>query len=146
MVFFLVVFILLNACQFFPKEPEPIDFTTIDEYPLFETCDSTANMEVRKMCFEQTIVNHIQQDLDTCHFNSENYLRNTGLILHIDVKFDGSCYIYDIEKINKIEESLPDLQTQLMLSVDNLPKLKAAKKRGQYVTSRFMIPLYIEKE
>lgn len=141
-----IVLLTTVSCQFFQKEPEPIDFTTVDVYPVFENCDSTATHEAIKSCFETTLTQRMQEAIDTFDFNTEQYLQNAGLIIHLEIKNDGTCYIYEIEKINKVEESLPELQTQLMFSVNQLPKVRPAKKRGQFVTSRYMIPLYIEKE
>jgi hypothetical protein len=142
---FLALF-LMTSCDFFKKESKPIDFTTLDQYPLFDNCDSLAVEEVRKACFEETIVQFIQKDLDTCQFISQSYLRNTGLIIHINVNKEGKCSVQEIEKINSVEEALPELQMQIISTIENLPYITPAKKQGQNVSSRFMIPLYIEKE
>ncbi len=135
---------LATSCDLFQKDPEPIDFATVDEYPFFDSCDSLAAPELKKMCFEQTLIEYIQQDLDTCQFMNQTYLRSAGLIIHVDIHKDGHCSVNEIENMNSVEEALPQLQTQIISTVDNLPKVKPAVKKGQLVTSRFMIPLYIE--
>ena len=68
-----LVFLLLlvSSCDFFYKEQKPIDFTKLDRYPVFYGCDSTASPEILKMCFEQSVAEYIQKDLDTC-----SYMRN----------------------------------------------------------------------
>lgn len=138
-------FIFLTSCNFFKKEPKPLDFTSLDVYPIFEGCDSTATTEKIKQCFEQSFVNFIQRDLDTCHFINQTRLKDTGIIIHFDVLRDGTCKVVEIEKINNIETALPELQSQIIQSVSNLPPFTPAKKIGQKVNARFMIPMYIER-
>lgn len=145
LVLFFLSLILTTSCNLFKEEPKPIDFTTLDKYPFFDNCDSLATEDVMKKCFEETITYNIQKDLDTCRFITQAYLRNTGLIIHLDVHKDGHFSVYEIEKINSVEEALPELQSQIKSTIENLPLVKPAMKYGQNVSSRFMIPLYIEK-
>lgn len=142
---FLTLF-LATSCDFFQKDPKPIDFKTLDQYPVFSNCDSLTTEDERRVCFEETIVQFIQRDLDTCQFISQSYLRNTGLIIHINVNKKGKCSLEEIEKLSSVEEALPELQMQINSTIENLPIITPAKKQGQNVTSKFMIPLYIEKE
>lgn len=145
LVFTFILTVLISSCSYFVKESKPLDFTSLDVYPIFEGCDSTATPEVIKQCFEQSFVNFIQRDLDTCQFINQAKLRDTGVIIHFDVLRDGTCQVVEIEKLKNVEDALPELQTQIIKSVSNLPTFAPAKKIGQKVNARFMIPMYIER-
>ena len=121
----ILLLIVTTSCNLFQKEAKPIDFTTLDRYPVFATCDTTATDEEIKQCFEQTIVSRIQEDLDTCHYMNQAYLRNTGLIIHINVDRTGSCSVAEIEKLSGVEEALPDLEYQIVKTVENLHLMSA---------------------
>jgi len=135
----------ISSCNLFKDEIKPIDFTTLDRYPVFQGCDSTAVADSIKVCFEKSVAASIQKDLDTCKFMNQTFLKDTGVIIHFDVLRDGSCQVVEIEKLNEIEIALPELKNQIILSVAKIPTLVPGKKIGQNVNARFMIPLYIEK-
>jgi len=141
----LLLLFFTASCDLFQKKQQPIDFASLDDYPFFSTCDSLAKENIKKACFEETIYQYIQKDLDTCMFMSQSHLKNTGLIIHFDVHKDGHFSIFEIEKINNVAEAVPELENQIIKTFENLPKITPGKKQGQIVTSRFMIPLYIEK-
>ena len=144
LVFILAVLFATTSCNYFRKE-QPIDFTKLDRYPVFYGCDSTANPIVIKLCFEQSVASYLQKDLDTCHYMNLSALKDTGLIVHIEVSNEGVCSLIEIEKINSVEEALPGLESQILESIKNFPGITPAKKMGVPVTSRFMVPLYIQK-
>ncbi|GEM_PF-2242932 len=144
-LFFIAVSLTVSSCNLFNKEIKPIDFASLDRYPVFQGCDSTAVADSIKICFEKSIVAFIQKDLDTCKLMNQAFLKDTGVIIHLDVLRDGSCQVAEIEKINEVEAALPELRNQITLSVANIPTMTPGKKIGQSVNARFMIPLYIEK-
>ena len=139
--------VLLTSCRFFDslfevKGPR-IDFTNVDEYPFFPTCDSLATIAYNKDCFEKTVVKYLQKDLSSYQITVPKSLKE-AVIIHIEVNKNGETSLYELEASDKVKEYIPDLEHIISESLGNFPILKPAKKHGNYVTSRYMIPLYIE--
>lgn len=119
-------------------------FTLIDNYPVFDVCSTLTDEEQIKACFETTIIEHIQRDLDTLNIPEGIQVNNVAVFIYVDVLKDGSCTVHEIQDIEKVEGDLPSLSALIRESVYNLPNVTPAKKKNNFVSSRFLIPLTIE--
>ena len=138
---------LLSSCNFiddfFKVKGPHIDFTTVDEYPFFPSCDSLATVAFNKDCFEKTVVKYLSADLANYHITVPKAFKE-AVIVHIEVNKQGKTSLYELEASDKVKELIPDLENIISESLGNFPLVKPAKKHGNYVRSRYMIPLYIE--
>jgi len=145
-VFSLIVCLSFVSCDYlesyFNKNPNRIDFTRVDEYPLFPSCDSLATPEFKEKCFEETLVEFLQKDLEKHNFIVTEKTSD-AIIIHIEIDNEGKAHLQYIEKATNNKEILPELENIILESIANIPILSPAKKRGNYVNSTFMIPLYI---
>jgi len=142
----LVSLVLFTSCDYvsdiFNTNPDRIDFTSIDEYPQFPSCDSLATLAFRQKCFEETAAKFIQNDLGVHEFSSPNPIAD-AIIVHFDIDKNGHASLYELETSELVKESLPELEDVIRESIANFPLLKPAKKRNFNVGSRYMIPVYI---
>lgn len=150
-VFFL--FMLLASCEYFnvkkvssetilQEELQTFNWNDVDEYPTFSSCDATSSKLEKKACFEQTLIafitNHLQKDTlvvtqdiqDTINLNFR--VTSKGYLILLDTKVDSLTL-----------EEIPNIQTVLKESLDSLPKIYPAIKRGQQVTTEFRLPIII---
>lgn len=144
----LFIFIVLSfaSCDYFDtifnKNPDRIDFTSVDEYPVFPSCDSLATVEFKQKCFENTLAKYLQRDLELHKFSSPLAITD-ALIIHVNIDKNGKASLQNLETSKQIKETLPELEAIIRESINNFPKLIPAKKRGLYVSSKYIIPLYI---
>jgi len=144
----LLVIILLTttSCDyvdsFFVKKPKKIDFTLVDEYPVFPSCDSIATLEYKELCFEKTASMYLETDLLLHEFVTP-LSSSEALLVHIRVDREGVVSFHSIESSVKSKEINPELKEVIIESIGNFPTLIPAKKRGNTVQSLYMIPLYI---
>lgn len=138
--------VLFMSCDFvnsmLTNKQDRIDFTSIDEYPQFPSCDSLATLAFRKKCFEDTAARFIQNDLDVHNFSSPKPIAD-AIIVHFDIDNQGYASLFELETSELVKESLPELEDVIRESIANFPRLKPAKKRNISVASRYMIPVYI---
>ena len=148
-VFSLIVCLSFVSCDYlnsyFHKDPNRIDFTSVDEYPFFPTCDSLATLEFKEKCFEETLVEFLQKDLEKHDFIVTEKTSD-AIIIHIVINKEGKAQFQYFEKATNSKENLPELENIIRESIAQLPTLTPAKKRGNYVNSTFMIPLYFIKD
>lgn len=147
-----IVALLLAVClsivscdyvdSFFQKDSKRIDFTSVDEYPFFSTCDSLASPEIKQDCFEKTLVAILKKDLEEHDFITTETVSD-AMIIHIEIDNNGKVALRLIEKGNKKIETSIEIDSIIQKSIENLPMLTAAKKKGNFVKSTYMIPLYI---
>lgn len=146
LAFSLVVLVSFISCDYLEgimqKDSKRIDFTSVDEYPIFSTCDSLATIEIKEKCFEEKLVALIKDDLEKQDFVTTKSSTDV-IIIHVEIDREGKAILQDLETSLIIKEALPELEKSIRRSIDSIPTLIPAKKRGNYVSSKYMIPLYI---
>lgn len=145
---FIILFLTLASCNYidslFERKPKRIDFTSVDEYPVFPACDSLSTKEYKESCFEQTASMYIETEL-LLHEYSTPVSYSEALIIHLKVDKEGVASFFSIESSVKNENINPEVEEAIKKGISNFPKLIPAKKRGNAVGSIYMIPLYIMK-
>jgi hypothetical protein len=146
-VLFLIFIVAFSSCESFKKEQNPEDFfNSLDAYPVFENCEGIEKKADALQCFEETIVSHIQKDIDTMSIPEGAYVNNEAIFVYLDIKKNGTCALGEIDDLHKVDQDLPHLAHVIEQSILTLPEFTPAQKRGMSVNSRFMIPLTILKE
>lgn len=151
--FVVFIAILLVSCDYFEKkkikakdivsqELETIDWNAVDEYPSFSVCDSVSEKVERKQCFETTILNHVN-----------NYLSKQSIVISEDVEDTisiklsinklGKIAILDIKSKPETIQVIPIIDSLLYGSINTLPKIFPAVKRGQQVNTEFVLPVVV---
>ena len=105
----ILVFILcgFSSCSFFEstekktqklvdKELQEIDWTAVDEYPLFNDCDELVSKEIQRTCFEEKLLLHLSEGLKEFELTSELEI-NDVVFLDFKIENDGAitiCLLY----------------------------------------------------
>lgn len=151
----LIVFsvLLLVSCDYFEnkkvkaedivtQELETMDWNAVDAYPSFSVCDAVSEKQQRKTCFESTILNHVNQYLSQQSIVvSEDVEDTISIKLQIDKL--GKISILDINAKSETRRVIPKIDTLLYGSIKALPKIYPAVKRGQHVTTAFVLPVVV---
>ncbi len=104
---------LLTSCSyidsFFEVKGIRIDFTKVDEYPFFPSCDSLATVSYNKDCFEKTVVKYLQKDLSSYQIKVPKAIKE-AVIIHIEVNKNGETSLYELEASDKVKAYIQDLE------------------------------------
>ncbi|CAH8284924.1 hypothetical protein EV196_101157 [Mariniflexile fucanivorans] len=150
---FIVAF-TLTSCEYFnakkttpeailKEELQTFNWNDVDVYPSFSVCDSIDSKSEKTACFTEILTNHI---LD--------YLQNKSIVVTHDVsdtinlKFQvsetGVLSLLNIETDSLILKEIPNIGDLIYSSLDSLPKVFPAIKRGQQVKTEFELPVVIQ--
>ncbi len=152
----LLVLVLLTSCDLFvskekrtqeliDQEIREIDWNAVDSYPLFENCDETQTKKGQRECFEQEVLTHCSKALKEFEFV---LLEGTDPTVQVDflVDQDGTLSVLNIEKDTAIDTQMPEFDKMIRQSLQNIPPLAPALKRGMPVKSKFRIPIVLKSE
>ena len=127
------------------EEWKPFNWSDVDEYPSFTTCDSLLTISQKKECFISTLSNQIYSDLIS-NTKTVNRIIQDTVILKFTISKDGEI---DFDELI-VDESIIDLRSLIDLSfkssIKKLPKIFPAIKRGQQVNVKFSLPIYVSTE
>ncbi|GGK21677.1 hypothetical protein GCM10007962_14820 [Yeosuana aromativorans] len=145
---------MLVSCEYFnakktsseailKEELQTFNWNDVDEYPSFSICDSSTTKQERKQCFENTLLNYITNSLqkDTIVVTQDI---NDTINLHLQVSSKGLLSLVDIQVDSLTFHEIPNIKELLAQSLDSLPKIFPALKRGQQVKTEFKLPIIIQ--
>ncbi|WP_073205815.1 hypothetical protein [Flavobacterium xinjiangense] len=155
-LYFLLVFVLFNSCQYFDKqvpsekellqkELKNINWKEVDEYPSVVDCEKIENKKQRQQCFFEVLTQLIQEklsvdtlsvlypELDTIEVKVTVFPNAT---MQFEPQFPKDSVAYDKVKIDSI------LQARLV----DFPKVNPAIKRGIPVKTQFILPVILKVE
>ena len=149
-----LLFFCLSSCDYFDKkkvnaedllnqELKSVNWNEVDVYPSFATCDSSDIKEVRKQCFENTLSSYIFKHLSKQNIIVSEEIDDT-LKMKIEISEQGTLRILSIDNSKIIQKQIPNIDTLLIASLDSLPKIYPAIKRGQHVKTQFELPVIIK--
>lgn len=150
----LLLFLVLTSCEYFnvkktsseailKEELQTFNWNDVDEYPSFSVCDSLTAKAEKKSCFQQVLTTHISDFLQNEIIIVTKDISDT-IVLNFRVTETGELKLID-SKINALtKEEIPNIETLLAKSLDSLPKVFPAIKRGQQVTTEFKLPIIIK--
>lgn len=150
----LFCFILFTSCEYFSfKKPthvavpkvDSIDFSKVDDFPVFPECDSIPSQEKQRICFQLEMSKHIYHSLNQLDINAKTEFNDT-IIVKIIVDNLGKTKLSSIQKTENIAENLPKLDSIIKAGLLELPVLQPAIKRGIPVSAEFSIPIIIKTD
>jgi hypothetical protein len=149
---FLLV-LMLYSCEYFnvkkvssetilKEELQTFNWNDVDEYPMFTVCNSTLTKQERKACFEQTLTNFIIGYLQKDAIVVTQDLYDT-IYLNFKITAAGDLILLDTKIDSLTNNEIPYIKQLLTESLDSLPEIFPAIKRGQQVTTEFTLPIII---
>lgn len=155
--FYVILLVLIvSSCDYFnikktsseailKEELQAFDWDNVDAYPSFAQCDSLQLKEAQKVCFENTLYTEISTFLYSKIIVVTQDVNDT-LILKLRVSKEGRISLLDAKMDSLTRIEIPELQKLILNSLDALPKINAAIKRSQPVTTEFEMPLIVKVE
>ena len=132
----------ISVDEILDEEWKTFNWSDVDEYPSFSTCDSLSSLSLKKECFIFTLSNQISVDLIS-NTKTVNRIIQDTVILKFTISKDGEI---DFDELI-VDESIIDLRSLIDLSfnssIKKLPKIFPAIKRGQQVNVKFSLPIYV---
>lgn len=149
-----LVFILVSSCNYFDvkktsseailnEELKTFNWSDVDIYPSFSSCDNEKSEEAKKLCFQNTLRQVIYE-----HIKSDTIVVSENLHDTIRIKFQisekGKLSVVNMTIDSVTIREIPNIKTLLNNSLDSLPKIYPAIKRGQQVKTEFTLPVVIQ--
>ena len=124
------------------EELQTFNWNDVDEYPSFSVCDSSSAKQERKQCFETTLTSHITSHLQKDTIVVTQDIKDTvNLKLQVSDKGVISLLSVNVDSVTSLE--IPNIKALLAESLEALPKIFPALKRGQQVKTEFKLPIII---
>lgn len=148
---FLVIIIFFYSCNKFSfeknKKTKVLDtvgyFSEVHSSPSFKECDSIINKKRKEDCFRKTIHLKIKEGLQKHTFTIKDSISETVFVdLLINTK--GKITLDTIQLSEYTRTQLPNLYNIITFSIENLPVITPANKRGMRVTTKYRLPIKIE--
>ena len=152
----IAILILVTACDWSAKREEKtqelvdremraIDWEDVDQYPLFADCDELASKPEQKKCFMETLLRHFSKTLQESDLVLEEEVEDT---VFVDFRMEdtGAITLLNIKNDEKIRQQLPGFRNQIEKSLNSLPKIDPALKRGIPVSAKFRIPIIMSSQ
>ncbi|MGB1307457.1 MAG: hypothetical protein ACPG6B_01005 [Oceanihabitans sp.] len=152
-VIVLLLFINFTNCKYFnvekttseailEEELKTFNWNDVDVYPSFETCSTQESKEAKKKCFVNTLTSNLYNHLTAKEITVSQDIKDT-IMVHFVISETGKIALIN-SKINLItKQEIPNIETLLLESLDALPKIYPAIKRGQQVKTQFTLPIEI---
>lgn len=145
--------LMLASCQYFDvektsseailkKELKTFNWKEVDSYPSFKTCDTLQSKLDAKQCFQTTLANHISSKLQEQTIIVSQDINDT-ILLSLLISEKGELVINAIEIDSVTTLEIPEIKTIITNSLDTLPTIYPAIKRGQQVKSQFKLPIVL---
>lgn len=152
----LILLFLVTSCNYFKvkkttsetilkEELKAFNWNEVDQYPSFSDCDSLTEKDEKKQCFENILSNNLFQYLQQQQIVVSQEVND---VVEIDVLVSKTgALTFSNFKIDSLTlNEIPELKTYLLQSIDSLPKVFPAIKRGQQVDTQFKLPIEIKVE
>ena len=145
-----LIILIGTSCEFFNLKDKSqlqeidtiIDFSSVDVFPTFDVCKSYIDKEKKTACFRETIHQHISKSLAK---NKIEVKKPVNEVLNVEVLISNKG-IVSVQKIiasDVLKTEIPAIDSLITASLQNLPKLFPATKRGIPVTTQYKIPIQI---
>ncbi|MFY9242899.1 MAG: hypothetical protein WAO74_07725 [Polaribacter sp.] len=147
---FLLMLIFITSCDKLPFSKNKnlqqldtiVDFTSVDLSPSFKICDSIIDKIEKSDCFRNTIHQKIGEEL-LLHSLSVKDSINETVYVDLIINDKGEIIFKELQSSEIIKKELPELDSIIHISVNNLPKIYPAIKRGIPVATEYQLPIKI---
>lgn len=158
MKYFLVIliFVLLSSCKYFDvkktsseailnEELKTFNWDEVDAYPTFSKCDSLELKHEKMYCFQYFLKKQIFNALDKEVIVVTQDISDT-IQLKFQVSETGDLTLLETNIDSLTIAEIPNIQELIVKSLDSLPTIYPALKRGQQVKTEFELPIIINVE
>lgn len=125
------------------EELQSFNWDDVDTYPTFTLCDSLTSKQDKEDCFQNTLTSNITTYLQKQMIVVTKDVNDT-LLLKMRVSHAGDIELLETEIDTLTLQEIPELKQLIFNSLKTLPKINAAIKRSQPVTTEFELPLIVK--
>ena len=122
-----------------------VDYTSVDVSPSFKVCDSLIDKDEKSSCFRSTIREEIASNLAKQSIQVAQSVDET-IEVAITIQSSKEVKLTSIKSSDSLLVILPSLKDILKKSVEELPAIYPAIKRGIPVTTQYKLPIRIKLE
>lgn len=119
-----------------------IDYTSVDVYPLFSNCQELSDKSAQKQCFETAFTELLAEKLHRIDYEVKETVNDSSYV-ELLINKNGKTKVVAINSPAIIEENLPQLDSIIKQSVDELPIVVPASKHGIPVKSQYKLALVV---
>ena len=135
----------ISSEEILSEETRELNWHEVDQYPAFEECREYLQEDKSKECFGNKVANYFYARLEEKQPVVTMALNDT-IYLYLRISERGVPSIDEMEVDSLVVDQLPEIRTWLTQSVDSLPKIYPATKRGIPVVTTFKMPVVIKAE
>ncbi len=149
---FLLLMIFCTSCNklsvFKKTNPAPVvdtilDFSSVDVSPSFKVCDSIIEKANKTSCFRTTVHKEISKELLQHKLTIKDSISEI-VFVDLIINSKGNFVLDGIQSPENIKTALPRLDSLIKVSVQKLPIIYPAIKRGIPVTTKYRLPIRIQ--
>jgi hypothetical protein len=133
----------ISSDTFYKEEMKTISWDDVDQFPNFNSCQEITEKAASKTCFETTLISKIYAGFSSKQFVSTRTIRDT-LWVTIAVSEKGAIAVNSIEMDSITGLTFPDVSNWIQQSVDSIPSVSPAHKRGVPVAVAFKLPVVLQ--
>jgi len=119
-----------------------VDFNSIDAFPLFPECKNIPSREKQQICFQLEMAQHIYAALKKYSLKASEVVNDT-IYVKLRVGANGETSLSSIKISEKTNELLPEFDSIVRVTLQNIPKLQPAIKRNMPVSTEFTLPIIL---
>lgn len=149
-----IVVLILTSCDYFKvkkttsevilkEELQTFNWNDVDVYPTFSVCDSLETKNQKTACFTEVLTSHISEFLQNKTIIVTHDVTDT-INLKLQVSETGVLSLLDFEADSLLIKEIPNIKSLIYSSLDSMPKIYPAVKRGQQVKTEFDLPFIIK--
>jgi hypothetical protein len=135
----------ISVDEILDEEWRTFNWSDVDEYPSFSHCDSLQNLSLKKECFITTLSDQISEDL-IINTKTVNRIIQDTVMLRFVISKNGEITLEELMVDKNIIDLKGTINSSFESSIDKLPKIFPAIKRGQQVNVKFSLPIFVSTE
>lgn len=135
----------VSSEEILSEETKDLNWHEVDQYPTFRECEDILDVEEAKSCFGNKVAEYVYSRLEQKKPVVTRPLHDT-LGLHLVVSAEGIPSIDSVEIDSLVVQHLPKIRTWIQESVDSLPKIEPAIKRGIPVSTKFKMSIVLQSD
>lgn len=135
----------ISSEEILSEETRDLNWNEVDQYPAFEECRNITEIEAAKSCFGQKVAQSVHARIEEKQPVVSEVLYDT-ILLHLRISERGIPVIDSMEIDSVVTYHLPEIDDWLRESIDSLPRVYPATKRGIPVATKFRMPVVIRAE
>ena len=127
------------------EELQSFNWNEVDVYPSFSNCDTAMSKEAKETCFQNTITSSITSSISQEYIVVSTAINET---VTIDFSIDetGIAKVLAIKASDALYKEIPEFDAIIYKTIEDLPKIFPATKRGQQVKTQFKLPINVQVE